>query len=489
MGQSMSIDERPWESGLSDAKIALIRALTALAGQRPPFLLSSLHSKQVREELDQIGDESLVNFGISKLNELLLFFGYDRIGSGFFAEFLAGPKQRYIPTISDLQRNVDGFRIRAIHLHGNVKYSFKKWRMKEKHELEAELSSLVPRPETDYSERSFEVLPIQPIPKHKTHYLGYISGGRVRKQAARAEATPAEKALLDEVKALEAIGVSNHLRFLTADHLDVYVATSMRLSHEFVAIGDFLEALKAEPGVSKLRLQFFDPTLAYCPNRVDKGLVEALMLRRAKCTLYLAQEGDTLGKDSELASTLAQGKPVIAFVPDVTSVEAFERFVLDPLRTSYIELSDVERLALFMRSAFASPLLDIGRDGHDEVLLQSCLTPHTASLEEPDFIERAHKLITSAYDKRADTLQHTHPLGLQVNLESGVANGVLVVRNIATCARLLRSVMLNELEFKIIDEGGPSGFVGLQESISECLFRVVTKDEILTNSFWNFYPD
>jgi hypothetical protein len=42
------------------------------------------------------------------------------------------------------------------------------------------------------------------------------------------------------------------------------------------------------------------------------------MLRRASCTIYLAQESDTLGKDSELASTLAQGKPVVAYIPDVT---------------------------------------------------------------------------------------------------------------------------------------------------------------------------
>ena len=57
-----------------------------------------------------------------------------------------------------------------------------------------------------------------------------------------------------------------------------------------------------------------DAVLKYCEDRIDKGLSEALMLKRAKCTLFLAQESDTLGKDSELASTLAQGKPVIAYV-------------------------------------------------------------------------------------------------------------------------------------------------------------------------------
>lgn len=31
------------------------------------------------------------------------------------------------------------------------------------------------------------------------------------------------------------------------------------------------------------------------------------------------------------------------------------------------------------------------------------------------------------YDRRAETLIKSHPLGLQVNLDTGVANGVLVV--------------------------------------------------------------
>jgi uncharacterized protein YheU (UPF0270 family) len=39
------------------------------------------------------------------------------------------------------------------------------------------------------------------------------------------------------------------------------------------------------------------------------------MLRRASVTIYLAGSSDTLGKDSELAATLAQGKAVIVYVP------------------------------------------------------------------------------------------------------------------------------------------------------------------------------
>ena len=101
-----------------------------------------------------------------------------------------------------------------------------------------------------------------------------------------------------------------------SDHLDVYVATSMRKRHEFLAASRLTSEIFRHAELATLKLRWFDPTQAYCKDRVDKGLSEALMLRRALCTIYFAQESDTLGKDSELASTLAQGKTVIAFVPD-----------------------------------------------------------------------------------------------------------------------------------------------------------------------------
>ena len=93
------------------------------------------------------------------------------------------------------------------------------------------------------------------------------------------------------------------------------------------------------------------------------------------------------------------------------------------------------------------------------------------------------------YDRRAQTLAETHPLGLQVDLSTGVANGVLVVRTVAQCAELLRAVVLNEMAFELKPERPPGGgeFRVLREKISGCVYRVVTSDQLLTNSFWNFY--
>ena len=88
------------------------------------------------------------------------------------------------------------------------------------------------------------------------------------------------------------------------------------------------------------------------------------------------------------------------------------------------------------------------------------------------------------YDRRARTLKVSHPLGIQVNLATGVANGVLVVRTISQCAGLLKRIVTNALEFELRES--PSTWY-LEEKISGCVYRVVSKDRKLTNCFWNFY--
>jgi hypothetical protein len=97
------------------------------------------------------------------------------------------------------------------------------------------------------------------------------------------------------------------------------------------------------------------------------------------------------------------------------------------------------------------------------------------------------------YEHKAKALKASHPLGLQVNLETGVANGVLVVRTIAGCAKILRAILLRTWDFDIEDVP-PSGKRArgaalLRERMTGCVFRAVTDDGLLTNTFWNFYGE
>ena len=108
-------------------------------------------------------------------------------------------------------------------------------------------------------------------------------------------------------------------------------------------------------------------------------------------------------------------------------------------------------------------------------------------------LKRAKKMLEDTmekqYNKRSNVLSNSHPLGLQVNLRTGVANGVLVVRSVKDCIELVYRIMTRTMEFSLEEEENKDKqkYVYLVENISKCKYRVVTGDKKLTNSFWNYY--
>ena len=303
--------------------------------------------------------------------------------------------------------------------------------------------------------------------------------------------------------------------YLTWDFMDVYVATSMRERWEYESTHMLLEEIfRRDPRLRRLQVRYFDPTQSFSTNRIDKGLVEALMLKRAKCTLYLAQETDTLGKDSELASTLAQGKPVVAFVPEIKDVEKYaidiagrpldfvlKRWLLLGAEEIFTEpecLQDLGKLATKKRRSGIERADTLTWMDRLFVSLRKVCAQRTFNLFEPeeadlksslgdDYSQICGVLAIAEkhyFDKRARTLRESHPLAIQVHLETGVANGVLVVRNAMQCANLLYNLLINDNRFRIRRN---QGMTELIEMISGCPYRVVTEDLKLRNSFWNFY--
>ncbi|MBI1371097.1 MAG: helix-turn-helix domain-containing protein [Planctomycetes bacterium] len=117
-------------------------------------------------------------------------------------------------------------------------------------------------------------------------------------------------------------GLRNLAVYLSEPHMDVYVATSMREAADFISVNAFISNLFGSPDLKPLRLRYFNPTQSWIGDRVAKGLVEALMLRRSRVTVYMAQKGDTFGKDSEASVALGQGKTVIVYVPRLYDEEA-----------------------------------------------------------------------------------------------------------------------------------------------------------------------
>jgi hypothetical protein len=304
--------------------------------------------------------------------------------------------------------------------------------------------------------------------------------------------------LNQEVDTIRRRATRNQDTYLTWDHMDVYFATSMRKAWEYKDLYSFIERLMSSDELKELDLRYFDPTQAFTENRVNKGLVEALMLKRARCTEYSVQDTDTLGKDSELASTLAQGKPVIAYIPDLEPEERARQLQLEDPATILERL----RFVLYADEHLAQHLSDeeygtvdrvqdeldrysgrrIWSSIQDEDAVQAFRDTTAQDLER--FCHVIAKSEKAVYDKRASTLRESHPLAIQVNLDTGVANGVLVVRTISDCVSLLRRILLAEMDFSVEEE---NGMWYLREKISGCIYRVVTNDRKLNNCFWNFY--
>lgn len=420
--------------------------------------------------------------GFSQFNEILLLLGFDRVNMYFFRYLAYGDGNAELSTsitsIAQFDEGIERFIILALQFYGNVKFAYNILAENPEVLLDKIFQSL-PYEIEDFRKRNEALIKPDLIKPEDTYLLGYIVDGEIK---AKLRAEPKNEhfiKLRDKRETILTKGEKNQIAYLASDHLDVYVATSMRKSHEFLSISNVVNAIFYSDELIDIKVRWFDPTQAYCKDRIDKGLSEALMLKRAACTLYLAQESDTLGKDSELASTLAQGKPVVAYVPKgdkefVDSlIEAIK--ILDPVQ-------NIKEIILEQIKVYDSSL------AWENEEIKGWLRDKNYPSEE-EMMNKLYKLVENYYNRRAKTLRDDHPLGIQVNLNSGVANGVLVVRSIEDCIKLLRAIILNELEFDLMEEDptDPNSMIYLKEKISESIFRIKTDNTLLTNAFWNFY--
>ncbi len=426
-----------------------------------------------------------LDIGYSQFNELLLLLGFDRITKACF-QFLVDQKSDYnetsrISSVEQLEIGINEFHKIAILFFANVRRGFNVL-AKNEEDLLFYLETLSPISPETYAQRHKPILPVTPIEPNDTYLMGYLVHNEI---AQRLIINPDdEKAKTMERRREEIIkrGKINQLAYLASDHMDVYVATSMRLKHEYFAVNKIISKISNHEFLKDLNLRWFDPTQAYCEDRIDKGLAEGLMLKRAKCTIYLAQESDTLGKDSELASTLAQGKPVIAIVP------SGDKAYVDELLSLLKELNpkdETKKIIIEQLKVFNPGLA--WEDNEQSQKLRDWID-NLDQADETTLVEWLYETVQKHYDKRAKMLKESHPLGIQVDIETGIATGVLVVRNLDDCAKLVRDIILRNLSFHLKSEEKQSGeYSYVIEQTSGSIYRVVTGDSLLTNTFWNFY--
>ena len=553
-----------------------------------------------------------------QFNELLLLLDQDRVSRDFF-RFLFGQDKI---SLDELKIGITRFRGYAMICFGSFRFAYKSLSRASIEHILKILSTYLFGPE-DIRARPPMTLDIDPVDRERTWYTGYISGKTLGREATYANqvlnsrtdeamrnqlyevlepsspvaaqerlqnhvslAETYESRLAEietEVRAAQTKALSNTHVYLVWDFMDVYVATSMRQRWEFEETYDLIaEVFKRQEvdngtqnSLAQLNLRFFDPTQSLSPNRIDKGLVEGLMLKRALCTIYMAQESETLGKDSELAATLAQGKPVIAYVPSISVENHSSKVAGYPLEYFARRLLIFNADRLFEEPRVIEALDEKMRGSQirwrnvllafdEQYVAHRKDQPFTLIADEEqkfkDSFEHFPALCTIfailesfSFDQRARTLREIHPLALQVDLSTGVANGVLVARSPREVRELILGLLSNSLTFEIktvrafdITSEQFDGFMGaigdvaskfkldgathsilqvscltdqeaselssasarllgkyalaegfsnfseagatlLEEVSSLSPYRVVTNDDKLTNSFWNFY--
>ncbi len=333
---------------------------------------------------------------------------------------------------------------------------------------------------------------------------------------------------LERIAKTQAQAQRNLARYLAADYLDVYVATSMRTDADFVSVNRFVNALFSHDDVRPQKLRYFNPTQSWIDDRVAKGLVEALMLRRSSMTIYLAQKSDSFGKDSEASVALGMGKPVIVYVPklswgtkiDSEALGRMERGDLERLIADEGVDDDREPDPTMDQDALVSRALTIrlgklpvgdypglvrdhwadfdlyGEDARiedteqraeyrrwlDVVVRQGKNEPPPANVLK--HLPGILVAIAVRFEGRARLFRVVHPLALQVILSTGVLNGILVARSIDSCAQLIERLLRNALEFELDrDEYN----YRLIEKSTRSTMRVISRHTLITNAFGAFY--
>lgn len=438
---------------------------------------------------DQVSHEieSLDTATFGQVTRALIAAGEDRISEDFFAYFR--------DLGASFAGRVSAWRRASMLRYGSFRFAFKELSSAST----AVLSDSLSWEPIDLEDRPPFGEGLRPVPLGDTPMLGYIAGAPARILYTKRETealNETEDAYLARFEAARRSGLHNTYEYVCSPWMDVYVATSMRTNEDFYSVSRFLERVFSAPELSKVN--FFDPTQSYHDDRIVKGLVEGLMLKRAACTLYLAQETDTLGKDSELATTLAQGKPVVAYVPsaeDLTEeilVEDLKRAASDSLLMTDEVHPEYARLV----DRFGQLLLHHNfRLAWQELELQEGIESEGKFNEA---ISRFAEEIGALYERRAAMLLEDHPLALQIDLDTGVANGILVARSIAQCQTLVRAILLDGLQFDVRARE-PSGQMAddlssplewdryLIERNTRSVHRVVVGDSLISNAFWNWY--
>lgn len=349
------------------------------------------------------------------LNKLLLCRDQNKVARSFFEYFFGSDP---LTAVEQFEKCVEKFRMKALCVYGNFQYAFRSFRQRENLKQLMREKGFESLSEDEFLSGREETPVLDNIDDQDRWMVGQISCAQEIARLEKAKGAKYAEQVKNRANTVRETAKVNLRKYLTWDYLDVYMATSMREPNDYQKMAQFVRRVFSHDLLKRLKLRYFDPTLCYTTDIVGAGLLEGLMLKRARALVYHAGESDSFGKDSELAAMLAQGKPAIVYVEKVAS-------------------------------------------------------------DDP------------RYDKlegRFEQFDQMHPLSLQSALNTGVAQGVMVVRDLDKCGHLLYDVLLHNVETELEeDQFSVRLRLAKNKYDSDSTIRVATKDTLLNRSFWNYY--
>ncbi|MGA7731986.1 MAG: hypothetical protein WCD37_12040 [Chloroflexia bacterium] len=88
-------------------------------------------------------------------------------------------------------------------------------------------------------------------------------------------------------------------------------------------------------------------------------------------------------------------------------------------------------------------------------------------------------------EERRRFYQDVHPLSRLIHFETGVPVGAMVTTSTRQVATLLYRIFMNEMEYEI--ERTETGYLRLREKLTGSVVRLQTSDNLLRETFWNYY--
>ena len=80
-----------------------------------------------------------------------------------------------------------------------------------------------------------------------------------------------------------------------------------------------------------------------------------------------------------------------------------------------------------------------------------------------------------------------HPLSRLIHFDTGVAVGVMATDSIDDVIELLYRIFHNKMEYEL--DQPKKGYLRLKESLTKSVIRLQTNNELIRETFWNYYHE